>query len=309
MSGFGQVFYWIKPDGNLQWARHDGTSDGTLVWTGVGSEFTGPDDGLNVGSGWNVYSSVFWGGAQGIIYAITPDGDMHWYSHDGFKDGTATWTAGDGGRLVGSGWNTYAQVFAGGRRTVAGESNGFVIYGITPEGELDWYRHEGWTDGSPTWTGGDGGRRVGSGWNTYPRVFSVGRGIIYGITADGEMDWFRHDGWTNGSPTWTGGDGGRRVGSGWNAYSRVFGSYDAGGQIYGFEKPSGTLGEGPVGDGDGTAGDNPVPHDTIFEDVEWYRHDGWQNGNPTWTAGDGGRVVLCCLSRVPVFPGAMVALP
>ncbi|MFE7718906.1 hypothetical protein ACFU44_07660 [Nocardia rhizosphaerihabitans] len=225
MSGFGQVFYWFKLGENLQWARHDGTSDGTNAWTGEGG-------GFNVGSGWNAYSSVFCGGSQGIIYAITPDGDMHWYSHDGFKDGTATWTAGDGGRLVGSGWNAYARVFAGGQRSVAGESNGLVIYGITPDGELDWYRHEGWTDGSPVWTGGDGGRRVGSGWN---------------------------------------------------AYSRVFGSYDADGQIYGIKGPSG------------------------FE-LDWYRHDGWRNGEPTWTAGDGGRRAGRGFRDQPVFPGSMVAL-
>ncbi|MCP2275707.1 tachylectin-related carbohydrate-binding protein [Nocardia amikacinitolerans] len=271
MSDIGQIFYWVKPDGRLQWARHDGVSDGTNAWTGLGG-------GVTVGSGWDAYSSVFCGGAQGIIYAVTPAGDLHWYSHEGFEDGTATWTAGDGGRLVGSGWNAYAQVFAGGTRVVAGQPNGFVIYGITPEGDLYWHRHDGWTDGSPSWTGGAGGRRVGAGWGVYPKVFSIGRGVIYGITADGEMDWYRHDGWIDGSPTWTASAGGRRVDSGWDAYRRVFGSYDGSGQIYGIDEN---------------------------DDLEWYRHDGWQTGEPSWTAGGGGGKVGGGF-RDAVFPGAMI---
>ncbi|MFK0022837.1 hypothetical protein [Streptomyces sp. NPDC090798] len=46
-----------------------------------------------------------------------------------------------------------------------------AIYGITPEGELRWYRHDGWTDGTVRWTTGEGGNLVGTGWNVYSTVF------------------------------------------------------------------------------------------------------------------------------------------
>ncbi|MFI2089046.1 tachylectin-related carbohydrate-binding protein, partial [Streptomyces rishiriensis] len=149
------TIYGITPAGDLQWYRHDGGADGTNQWTAG-------DGGNNVGSGWNTASIVFSDGA-GVIYAVTPAGDLQWYHHDGWVDGTNQWTAGDGGNNVGSGWNMYATVFSGG----AG-----VVYGITPAGDLHWYRHDGWVDGTNQWTAGDGGNNVGSGWNMYATVFS-----------------------------------------------------------------------------------------------------------------------------------------
>ena len=98
---------------------------------------------------------------QGIIYAIKDNGDLMWYRHDGREDGTFRWTAGDGGRKVGTGWNV-KQVFSGG--------NG-IIYAIKDNGDLMWYRHDGREDGTFRWTAGDGGRKVGTGWNV-KQVFS-----------------------------------------------------------------------------------------------------------------------------------------
>jgi hypothetical protein len=81
-----------------------------------------------------------------------------WYRHDGWRDGSSNWTAGNGGRQVGTGWNGYSRVFAG--------EDG-VIYGMYPDGRLMWYRHDGWRDGSFNWTAGNGGRQVGTGWNVF----------------------------------------------------------------------------------------------------------------------------------------------
>ncbi|MEV6205164.1 tachylectin-related carbohydrate-binding protein [Streptomyces sp. NPDC051771] len=171
-----------------------------------------------------------------VIYGITPDGDLQWYRHVGWEDGTNRWTTGEGGEYVSGGWNIYRTVFCGG---------GGVIYGITPGGDLQWYRHDGWTDGSNRWTAGDGGKNVGGGWSFYSTVLSAGRGVIYGITPDGDLHWYRHDGWTDGSNRWTGGAS-WKVGSGWDEYKTVFsGGF---GVIYGIT-PDG--------------------------DLWWNRHDGW----------------------------------
>jgi hypothetical protein len=97
-----------------------------------------------------------------------------------------------------------------------------ALYGITPEGQLQWYRHEGWTDGANRWTAGAGGNNVGGGWNIYSTVFSGGGGVIYGITPEGQLQWYRHDGWTDGTNRWTAGAGGNNVGGGWNIYNTVF---------------------------------------------------------------------------------------
>ncbi|MFC9262246.1 tachylectin-related carbohydrate-binding protein [Streptomyces hydrogenans] len=187
------------------------------------------------------------GGMLAVIYGITPDGDLQWYRHVGWEDGTNRWTTGEGGEYVSGGWNIYRTVFCGG---------GGVIYGITPGGDLQWYRHDGWTDGSNRWTAGAGGKNVGGGWNIYSTVLSAGGGVIYGITPGGDLHWYRHDGWTDGSNRWTAGAGGKNVGGGWSFYSTVL---SAGrGVIYGIT-PGG--------------------------DLHWYRHDGWTDGSARWTGG------------------------
>jgi hypothetical protein len=87
-----------------------------------------------------------------------------------------------------------------------------------PDGRLIWYRHDGWQTGTVAWTGGDGSRVVGTGWTIYNRIFSGGSGILYGMHPDGRLIWYRHDGWQTGTFAWTGGDGSRVVGTGWNIY-------------------------------------------------------------------------------------------
>ncbi|MFI1439024.1 tachylectin-related carbohydrate-binding protein [Streptomyces fructofermentans] len=198
------AFYGIHPNGDLQWYRHDGWGQGTAHWTaGAG--------GNKVSGGWNVYDKVFSGG-DGVIYGIYPNGDLQWYRHDGWKQGTAHWTAGAGGNKVSGGWNVYDKVFSGGDG---------VIYGIHPNGDLQWYRHDGWKQGTAHWTAGAGGNKVSGGWNVYGKVLSGGNGVIYGIYPNGDLQWYRHDGWKQGTAHWTAGAGGNKVSGGWNVYGRV----------------------------------------------------------------------------------------
>jgi hypothetical protein len=200
------LIYGIKTDGEMRWYRHDGWADGNFNWTAG-------DGGKRVGTGWDMYHSVF--AMNEFLYGIKPDGEMRWYRHDGWADGSFNWTAGDGGKRVGTGWNTYATVLPG---------SGNVIYGITPVGEMHWYRHDGQPDGSFNWTAGDGGKLVGTGWNMYHTVITVGN-LFYGIKPNGEMRWYQHNGWADGSSDWTAGDGGKLVGTGWNAYRTVFAAF------------------------------------------------------------------------------------
>ncbi|MFF0214390.1 tachylectin-related carbohydrate-binding protein [Streptomyces vinaceus] len=244
-GGMIAVIYGITSGGDLQWYRHVGWEDGTNRWIpGEGGE--------SVSGGWNIYRLVFCGGG-GVIYGITPGGDLQWYRHDGWTDGSARWTAGAGGNFVGTGWNIYRTVFSGG---------GGVIYGITYGGDLQWYRHDGWSDGSNRWTAGDGGKNVGGGWDIYSTVFSAGRGVIYGIKPDGDLQWYFHDGWADGSNRWTAGAGGRNVGRGYNNYNTVFSGGGGGGVIYSITRGGGMTQAGGL---------------------EWRRHDGVKDGSNRWT--------------------------
>ena len=93
------------------------------------------------------------------VYAIKPDGDMLFYKHTGFNDGSPNWpiTA----KKIGNGWN-FKQVFAG--------DNG-AVYGIQDNGDMLFYKHAGFNDGSPSWP--IQAKKIGNGWN-FKQVFAGG---------------------------------------------------------------------------------------------------------------------------------------
>ena len=53
------------------------------------------------------------GDNNGVIYAVTDDGDLLYY-RDLARDGTAQWANGGGGQKIGSGWQNFLTVFCGG---------------------------------------------------------------------------------------------------------------------------------------------------------------------------------------------------
>ncbi|PYP83216.1 MAG: hypothetical protein DMG65_24820 [Candidatus Angelobacter sp. Gp1-AA117] len=75
-----------------------------------------------------------------------------------------------------------------------------VIYGVGPNNDLLWYRHDGRTDGSFRWPFSQG-KQVGVGW-VFKHLFSGGNGIIYGIKENGDLLWYRHEGRADGSFRW-----------------------------------------------------------------------------------------------------------
>jgi hypothetical protein len=99
---------------------------------------------------------------------------------------------------IGEGWN-FNQVFSGGYG---------VIYAITEDYKLLWYRHTGFADGQDTWaeppapTPGRLRGQIGEGWN-FNQVFSGGaNGVIYAITQDYRLLWYHHTGFGTGQDTW-----------------------------------------------------------------------------------------------------------
>jgi len=247
--------YSVGADGILRWHRHDGARAGT------GPETAGSWQGARtVGRGWNGMEHVFSGGGN-IIYGITPDGTLRWYEHKGFNTGLGLESAGnwEGGRKVGRGWGGLRHVFSGGDG---------VIYTITPDGKLWWYRHAGYRTGAGLETNGswEGRREVGRGWGDAEHVFSTGEGIIYSVTKDGKLWWYRHQAYLTGAGLETPGawEVRREVGRGWGGLRQVFSAGD--GLIYAV-KADGKL--------------------------WWYRHQAYRTGAGFETPGawEGGREV------------------
>lgn len=186
------------------------------------------------------------------LYAVTPDGALKWYRHTGALtagglNDPGAWDA-RGGKEIGVGWNDSAGVFTGGDG---------VIYTIFPNGDLYWYRHDGYRTGlglnDPGGWSAASRKKVGVGWNGFKQVFATDDGVIYAVRPDGSLRWYRHaafrtGGGLNDPGAWDPRSG-REVGVGWNGFVKVFAA--PGGVIYGV-LPGG--------------------------DLKWYRHLGYHVG-------------------------------
>ena len=103
-SGDG-VIYAVRYSGELLWyrdVRRDGSNaaDGSTGWAA--------NSGAQIGFGWNFSEILCPGGANGLIYAITDEGDLLWYRDD-LRDGSngpqalLGWAANSGAQ-IGLGW-------------------------------------------------------------------------------------------------------------------------------------------------------------------------------------------------------------
>jgi hypothetical protein len=132
--------------------------------------------------------------------------------HESFSDGGAEWK---GPLSIGTGWDAYRLLFAGGEG---------VVYGVRNDGKLYWMRNRAYRDmnaGDPySW---DGPKQVGTGWDVFSHVFSMGGGVLYGVRPDGEVFWYRHEGFATGEPKWSEALG---VASGWQGLSHVVAAGD-----------------------------------------------------------------------------------
>ncbi|MFZ4699416.1 MAG: tachylectin-related carbohydrate-binding protein [Candidatus Methylumidiphilus sp.] len=191
------------------------------------------------------------GDGDGAVYAIKADGTLQWFQHYNRLVGTSGWANGGIAKNVGVGWSGVTKAFSGGDG---------VVYVVTANGDLRWYRHDGRFTGTAVWGVNVGGTTVGVGWGSFTKVFSGGDGVIYAIQADGILRWYRHTGWLTGANTWAAGSG-AQIGTGWNSFSKVFSGDD--GVIYGIQA-------------------NGI--------LRWYRHDGRLDGTFNWAAGSGAQI-------------------
>jgi len=177
------------------------------------------------------------------IYGIADNGDLYWYLHRGYQNGTPDWANGGGRIKVGNGWNEGRFVFKGD----PGGNDG-VVYRIDSKGDLYWYKHLGFLSGSSQWLGGN---KVGQGWQDSRLVFSGGPGIVYRVDNQGDLYWYRHLGYADGTARWS---AATKVGNGWSTARFAFS--EGSGIIYLIDQKG---------------------------DLYWYRHLGYRTGAASWT--------------------------
>jgi hypothetical protein len=212
---------------------------------------------VSVGNDWN-FSQVVPAG-KGKIYAVEWDGDLLWYRHKGYLDGTKRWLGpvdvGDGFAVASfdPGQDSRIGIFCDCQSGLFSllSPTGTVIYSVRLNGSLEWYRHDGASSGTISWANGGQPTLVGTGWVAgNRRVFSGGNGVIYLIRDDGTLTWYKHRGYLDGSFDW---EQPRDVGDGWDVFTNVFSI--GGGIIYAIAS-------------DGT--------------LWWYKHNGYQTGEANW---------------------------
>lgn len=183
--------YMAWNDGALRRYRWNGTSWDTFTG-GAQFEIIEP-------SGWERYNTTEYKNritvdAEGHIYTIEPDGNLHWRAYD-----TTTHTMRH--RVINGNWSQFNLITAGSRG---------VLYARTPAGLLYRYRYHA---DSQRWL--MYGRQIGSSWNIFDRVFSSGGDVLYGVQPDHRMLWYR---WDENTEAWISNTS-RLIGAGWNDWT------------------------------------------------------------------------------------------
>jgi hypothetical protein len=145
------------------------------------------------------------------VYAIKDDGDLLWYKHNGYADGSQTWT---GPKSVGAQWNNFKDVFSNG---------GGDIYAVTADGSLVYYHEIGYATGERSFLPA---KTLATGWENFRQIIPAGGGVILAITQEGKLIWYRHY-FQSTAPNRLGRikehwEGPVEIGAGWVGFKKVF---------------------------------------------------------------------------------------
>jgi hypothetical protein len=196
--------YSLSEDGILRWFWHTGALTGAVTWR----EANRP-----VATGWTGFAKVI-PMDKGVVYGILPDGKLIWLKHNNYMTGKVGANAWSGSLIVNENWHAYKTVFSGG--------NG-VLYGVAYDGKLYWFRHLAYLSPLPmplvpdipgiaggpgramkaawmqSW---QGPKEIAADWGSFTKIFSPGEGHIYAVKPTGELMYYRHLGWEDGSSKW-----------------------------------------------------------------------------------------------------------
>ncbi|MFE0028211.1 N,N-dimethylformamidase beta subunit family domain-containing protein [Amycolatopsis sp. NPDC059021] len=209
----GQLF-GLCGDGSLWWHRW------VLTDPNTGAGYWAANTNAVIHRGFGGFSSVF-GGWNGVIYAVDPNGDLYWFRYlagDG-TNGPGAWANGGQGALIATGRRDYDLNMA--------DRDG-VIYGVRHGATLDWFRYlagDG-SNGPGAWANDGRPIGIGSGWewgSTVERFADAGTFYCVWVDRsepvgpDHELHWYRLRNWktvdATARPDWTA-DAGRLVGTG-----------------------------------------------------------------------------------------------
>lgn len=249
------------------------------------------------------------------IYAVNRAGDLLWYNHSGFQNGVSAWANHTQAKEVGHDWAGNVKIFKGNLQGKDG-----VIYTVSKEGYLTWYKHNGYASGSTDWVNG---KNVNINFNGR-QVFAGGGGIIYLLDNAGDLYWYKHLGYANGDKTWANNGKGIKVSdtvnNQWKDAQFVFSGGD--GVIYLIDASGNLYWQKHLGFQDGTprwSGQKKIGNgwqnlrqvfsigDGIIYALKndgtllWQKHEGFANGAMLWAKGGAASTIGSSWNFIFVF--------
>lgn len=157
----GLTVFAVTEEGDLRWYAYDG--DGTADHSGALGWHA--NSGNTIGNGWG--SAKVLVAAAGVIFSVDGEGLLRWYRYDGNGEhdpsGNTGWHA-NSGNAIGNGWHGMRHLFAGSHDT---GGFGQVLYAVTAEGRMRWYKYLGQGESDPAGATGwaaNSGNDIGGGW-------------------------------------------------------------------------------------------------------------------------------------------------
>ena len=122
-----------------------------------------------------------------FLYGVTADGNLFWYSHVIGVDKNPPKEPSARDKAL----NTASQVGRSGGAAAQTRTNPLAVGVTQPAGPRVFHQMEG-------------PRQVGSSWQSFVQIIPAGQSGFYGLSADGSLKWYRHDGFADGTAKWKG---------------------------------------------------------------------------------------------------------
>jgi hypothetical protein len=227
------IFYGVTSEANLEWNRYNG--QGQQISDPAALQAWDPHTGNLIGRGWGSMLQIL-GCGDGVILAVNPNGNLHWYQYDGNGESDVTGGTGwhvNSGNVIGNGWQGFQRIFVQAR--AGRETSQMALYGVAQNGNLLWYSYHGEGQNDPS--GGTGwhpnsGNPIGNGWQNFRHIHGSSN-VFFAVAQNGDLLWYSYSG--GGKADVSGGTGwhpnsGNPIGNGWQGMQHIFGGItDVGG--------------------------------------------------------------------------------
>jgi M6 family metalloprotease-like protein len=220
------IFYGVTTNGNLTWNRYNGF--GEQVGDPASAQGWDPNSGNPIGRGFEHMKHVF-GCGDGVIMAVHPNGNLHWYQYSGNGESDVTGTLGfhpNSGNVIGNGWQNFRHIFV---KPQAGPSTSQLwIFAVAQNGDLLWYSYDGFGEHDPSGALGwhpNSGNVIGNGWQNFRHIHGSSN-VFFGGHENGDLLWYSYSGQGEHDPSGALGwhpNSGNPIGNGWQNMRHVFG--------------------------------------------------------------------------------------